>query len=256
MNISRFERPVSLLSFGYLLVSRGRNPWDLLYMVGNSWIPGLYLIVRLGGMDPLRALVAFVLGYLAFISCYELGYLTNDSWDAARSTGGRRRIGFAVSPGYILLFTAIRLMVWLSIGWLTGWILDPAWAAGYAALVAAFTLHNVLSSPAIRIASFLQLSILRFMLPIIGALRPGTYLVAFAVAFLFYTLFRLLSYLDSKDLLSMTEPRTGRFKLAVVAVQAPLAAYLSVLSNSTVIAEMFVYYLALYGLVSVRRRRR
>jgi hypothetical protein len=252
VNISRFERPVSLVPFGYLLVSRGKNPWDLLYMLGNSWIPGVYLIVRLGGLDPMRALLAFVLGYLAFISCYEIGYLANDCWDAARTSGGRRRIQFAVTPLYVALFTAIRLTVWLLIGVSTGWILEIAWAGGYVALVAAFALHNVLQSPSVRIGSFLQLSILRFVLPLIGALRPGTYLLAFAIALLFYTLFRLLSYLDSKDLLSMSEPRTGRFKLAVVAVETPIALYLSFLSQSTVIAETLVYYLILYGLISLR----
>lgn len=250
--MSRFERPLSLLPFGYLLVSRGRDPWDLLYMVGNSWVPGLYLIVRLGGEDPVSALVAFVLGYLAFISCYELGYLANDCWDAARSSSGRRRIAFAVTPLYLVAFTAIRLAAWLIIGIWTRWIFEIPWAAGYVALVAAFGLHNVLQSPSIRIASFLQLSVLRFILPIVGALRPGSFLVALAVAFLFYSVFRLLSYLDSKDLLTMPDPRTGRFKLAVIAVQAPIALYLSVLAGTTVIAEMLVYYLVLYGLISLR----
>ena len=50
----------------------------------------------------------------------------------------------------------------------------------------------------------------------------------------------------------MTEPRTGRFKLAIVAVQAPIAIYLSVLANSTVVAEMLVYYVVLYALISTR----
>ena len=256
MTISRFERPLSLFPFGYLLVSRGKDPWELLYMVGNSWIPATWLIVRLGGLDPLHAMLTFVLGYLAFISCYELGYLTNDSWDAARSAGGRRRIGFAVTPFYLLLFVAIRIAVWAAIGLFTGWITQLPWLCGYAALVAAFALHNVLQSPTIRIASFMQLSILRFLLPILGALTAGTYLVAVAIAFLFYTIFRLLSYLDSKNLLKMDERRTGQFKLAIVAVQAPIAILLSVLAGSTVIAELFVYYLALYGLISLRERTR
>lgn len=256
MNIWRFERPLSLLPFGYLLVSRGRDPWELLYMVGNSWIPAIWLIIRLGGLDPIAAVPIFIAGYLAFISCYELGYLVNDSWDAAQSESGRKRIGFEVTPAYVLLFAAIRIVVWAAIGLATGWIYETAWLVGYAALVAAFTLHNVLRSPAVRIASFMQLSILRFLLPTLGALRTGTYLIAVAVAFLFYTIFRLLSYLDSKDLLSMDERRTGAFKMAIVAVQAPLAILLSLLAGSTVIAELFLYFLVLYGLVALRERTR
>jgi hypothetical protein len=52
----------------------------------------------------------------------------------------------------------------------------------------------------------------------------------------------------------MSERRTGQFKLTVVAVQAPIALYLSVVAGSTVIAEMLVYYLALYALISIRER--
>ena len=256
MTISRFERPLSLVPFGYLLVSRGKDPWELLYMVGNSWIPAVWLIIRLGGLDPLHAVVTFVLGYLAFISCYEIGYLTNDSWDAARTPGGRRRIGFPVTPPYVLLFVVIRVTVWAAIGIFTGWITLPLWLCGYAALAAVFTLHNVLQSPTIRIASFMQLSILRFTLPMLAVLTVSGALIALTIAFPFYMIFRLLSYLDSKDLLRMDERRTGAFKLAIVAVQAPLVVLLSVVAGSSVIAELFLYYLLLYGLIALRERTR
>jgi hypothetical protein len=136
----------------------------------------------------------------------------------------------------------------------TGWIANPAWLGGYAALVAAFTLHNVLRSPAVRIGSFIQLSLLRFVLPAIGAIEPDTYLLALIIALLFYTLFRLLSYLDSKDLLSMGQRRSGAFKLAVVAVEAPLALLVTILSGSMIAAELLAYYLLLYGLIALRER--
>ncbi|HEX8840400.1 MAG TPA: hypothetical protein VF750_08025, partial [Sphingomicrobium sp.] len=157
---------------------------------------------------------------------------------------------------YVLLFVAIRFAVWAAIGVLTGWITQAAWLVGYAALAAAFTLHNVLQSPTIRIASFMQLSILRFMLPMLAVLTAAGTFVALAIAFMFYTIFRLLSYLDSKDLLRMDERRTGAFKLAIVAVQAPLVVLLSVLAGSAVIAELFLYYLLLYALISFRERTR
>jgi hypothetical protein len=54
----------------------------------------------------------------------------------------------------------------------------------------------------------------------------------------------------------MDERRTGRFKLALVAVQTPIAILLSVLAGSSVIAEMLCYYLVLYGLISLREGSR
>jgi hypothetical protein len=223
-------------------------------MIGNSWIPAVWLLIRLGEMTPPHALLTFAAGYFAFISAYELGYLTNDVWDASRSHSGRRRVAFAITPAYVILFVAIRAAVWTMIGVSLGWIAQPVWLCGYAALIAAFTLHNVLRSATIRIFSFTQLSILRFLLPAIGGLRPGTYLIAVCVALLFYTLFRLLSYLDSKHLLKVDQRRTGAFKLAVVAIQAPLAIYLTVLGRSTIFAELLAYYLALYALITLRER--
>lgn len=255
MTISRFERPLSLIPFGYLVVSRGRNPWELLYMVGNSWLPAIWLIVRLGGMDLLPATLSFLVGYVAFISCYEIGYLTNDTWDASRFEDGRRRIGFRVSPAYVASFIAIRVLAWVAIGYLTGWMADEIWLAAYGALFAVFALHNILKSPIIRIASFFQLSVLRFTLPILGAIVAANYLIAVIVGFLFYTLFRLISYLDSKDLLRTSEPRTGRLKLALLAAEAPIAILLSLLARSSVPMELFAYYLALYALISVHERR-
>jgi hypothetical protein len=223
-------------------------------MVGNSWIPAIWLIFRLGGVDPLRALQTFILGYLAFISWYELGYLTNDSWDAARSPSGRRRIAFPVTPLYMILFVAIRLALWAAVGIFTGWIMEPTWLWFYAALAVVFGLHNALQSPTVRIATFMQLSVLRFMLPVAAVLNARGAFLVYAVAVLFYTIFRLLSYLDSKNLLNMSDRRTGLFKLQIVGVQAPIVLLLSVVAKSSLIAEMFVYYLGFYTLIALRER--
>jgi hypothetical protein len=68
----------------------------------------------------------------------------------------------------------------------------------------------------------------------------------------FYTPSRLLSYLDSKDLLVMADRRSAQFKLAFVVIGAPLAVYLSVLMRSTAFAELLAYYLVLYAVIAVR----
>jgi hypothetical protein len=235
-----------------LLITRIRSPLELLYLIGSSWLPALWLIVRLGGDKPLEAAVQFGLGYLAFISCYEIGYLANDCWDAARSKDGRQRLRFAPTPAYVLAYIAVRGGTWAAIAILTGWISEPIWTGGFAALILVFALHNVLRSASLRTASFLQLSMLRFTLPIVAVLGPDTYLVAFIAAAIFYTPLRLLSYLDSKNLLVMTDRRSGQFKLAFVAVGAPLALYLSVLTRSPVIAELLAYYVLFFAVIALR----
>jgi len=248
-------RRLALVPFLYTVGTRIATPRDLIYLVASSWIPGLWILVRLGGETAFEAVPVYAAGFLAFISVYEIGYLVNDAWDAARGKA-RRRVAFALGPRFIAAFVAIRLAVWGGIGWLAGWILDPAWLLAYATLAVAVAAHNLVPRAALRPATFFQLACLRFTIPVMGGIDTGDLPLVLLVAVLFYTYFRFLSYLDSKDLLAMDERRHPGFGFTQVMLMAPFTLFLGYASGEWLLVEMLGYFATLYGLYALVGRRR
>ena len=247
MTTSSSSRLLSLVPFGYLLLTRVSRPKDLAYLVASSWIPAIWIAFRLGGTGFGGALAGFALGYLAFLCVYEIGYLVNDSWDAARSESGRHRLNFRVGPSYAIAFVLIRLACWGAIGWATGWWTDPLWLGTYALLVIAFCEHNLLASAALRLASFVQLAVLRFLAPIVALVPREHMAAALLCAVIFYAYLRALSYLESKDLLTMLERRAPAFGFRQMLLLVPAAVALALVLKEPVIAELMAYSLLIYG---------
>lgn len=247
-------KAAALVPFGYSLLTRFNTAREFLYLVATQWIPGIWLVHRLGEVDLTEAAVLYAAGYLAFIALYEIGYLVNDTWDARRQTGARRRFDHAIGPGYAVAFVAIRLAMWAVVGAAVGRIGDPDWLALSASLVAAFALHNLLSQNHLRIASFTQLTLLRFAVPVLFGLGSGQFLLVLFVCTLFYLTFRLLAYLDSKDFLTMPERKAAGFGLLQIVLLFPLVALSTLATGERVIPEFFVYFTLLYGLYALRPR--
>lgn len=244
---SSASRALAAVPFAYLVATRVRTPRDWAYLVATSWVPAIWLLFRLTELGPVKALTCFALGYLAFVALYEIGYFVNDAWDAKRDAAGRQRLGFAPGPAYSILFVAIRIATWGAIGWFTGWLSDPVWLAGYAALLVAFAEHNLVAGNGLRLASFYQLAVLRFVLPMLGALSPPAYPAVLLSAILLYAYLRYLSYADSKDLLDLPERRTPQFGLLQLVMLAPLVGFVAFILNAAPIAELLVYMIAVHA---------
>jgi hypothetical protein len=247
-------KAMALVPFGYSLITRFNTARDFLYLVATQWIPGIWLVHRLGAVDLAAAAALYAAGYLAFIALYEIGYLVNDTWDARRQTDARRRFDHAIGPGYAVAFVAIRLAVWAIVGAALGRLGDPDWLMLSAALAAAFAIHNFLSQNHLRIASFTQLTLLRFAVPVLFGLGSGQFLLVLFVCTLFYLSFRLLAYLDSKGFLTMPERKAAGFGLLQIVLLFPLVALSTVVTGEPVILELFVYFTLLYGLYALRPR--
>jgi hypothetical protein len=238
---------LSLLPFCYFARTRIEGLRDLAYLVATSWIPGIWLLIRLGGLGPVEALTVFGIGYLAFIAVYEIGYLVNDGWDAKKTPDGRNRLPFALNAAFVGAFVLIRVAAWIAVGAATGWLESGAWLGCFATLAVVFAAHNLISSAALRAASFYQLATLRFVAPVIAALPREDILPAVTAALLFYTYFRFLSYLESKALLDMPDRREAHFSIAQVAILAPLILFLAFTTGSLLMAELLLYFALLYG---------
>lgn len=246
LNSERFK-PATLLPFLYTGATRIEAMRDLAYVAASSWLPGIWIVYRLGEVDFASAVLLYAIGFYAFIAIYEIGYLVNDGWDAHRSEGGRTRLRFKLTASYVAGFVALRIGVWAAIGIAMGWIENVVWLSGFAALVFAFALHNMLLQRALRSASFFQLATLRFSLPMLGSIATGDVLLVLVCAVVFYTYFRFLAYLDSKELLNMSVRRENKFGISQVVFLSPLVALIAVATGSWLPVELLVYFASLYG---------
>lgn len=245
----------ALIPFGYFLSTRLSSARDVAFLLATSWVPAIWLVVRLGAKSPVEAVSGFLLGYLAFIAIYEIGYLTNDLWDARRSQDGRARFDHAVGPAYVAVFVGIRLVCWVAVASFTAWASNPIWLAGFGALLIALAQHNLTQSPALRLASFLELAVLRFFLPILVLVPRGQLWIVMLVALLLYAYPRFLSYMDSKSLLRLEDGRGRAFALLQLLWLVPLLLFIAYATATPVIAELVAYFVIAYaaGLVSFRR---
>lgn len=245
---SSAARALTLVPFLYFVRTRVKGNVDFAYLVASSWIPAIWIAFRLTDLGPEGAALSFLAGYLCFIAIYEIGYLANDVWDARKDPAGRQRLGFVPGPTYVILFVLVRLATWAAVARWFGWLDDLLFLSFYAALVAAFAQHNLIRSAALRSASFYQLSLLRFSAPIIGLLQGAEVAVTLLIAALLYSYFRFLSYLESKSLLAMPERRRPAFGLIQTAMLMPTLLFAAFATGETLILEIGLYLLLLYGL--------
>ncbi|MCE9664014.1 hypothetical protein LY622_11210 [Halomonas sp. M5N1S17] len=203
---------VYLLPFSYFLDTRLREG-SLSFHVIFEWLAAMVLVVAVGAVEPRQALAMAGLAYLAFISLYEIGYLVNDLYAAPREAEGRKRGPQGARLGWGLAWTGSRLLVFVLI---TAWLdmlAVPAWWSFHLALCLTFALHNALQDKELKAATFLWLAWLRFMAPVMFVVEDTQRLGIGLAAAVSYVVFRLLGYLDSKDLLRMPGRQRATFRL-------------------------------------------
>jgi hypothetical protein len=214
-------KAMALVPFGYSLITRFNTARDFLYLVATQWIPGIWLVHRLGAVDLAAAAALYAAGYLAFIALYEIGYLVNDTWDASATAG---RIG------------------------------DLDWLALCAVLMVAFALHNLLTQNYFRIASFTQLVFIRFSTPILFGVDSENILLFTCT--IFYFMFRFLPYIEEKGFFLMNERRLANFGVVQTSIYFPLIFIICVSIENLYFFEIFLYFVSVYGLYYFISERR
>lgn len=239
------NKALMLLPLGYLVATRMNTAKALLSNATSAWIPGVYLITAWGGLGVFEALTAYAVGYLAFACVYELGYLANDTMGTRNDETPRHRLKLTLTRAYILLFVVIRVAVFAGIAHCCGFTQSTAWLAGFIALIVVMVLHNTLHSPALKAASFLQMSVLRFSLPVLPFLPLDRIAVLLLLALFHFTYPRFITYLDAKGRLRIPERRTASYGPAVQAILVPAFGLLSAVSSSAVPLIVWFYYMML-----------
>jgi hypothetical protein len=178
-----------------------------------EWFLAL-VILFLSGYSVGDALRNFLLGYLAFIALYEIGYITNDVHSVRNEAKPRKRLkDFNPSNGVVAIWIIIRIAVFAGISYLLHVLADPRWAVFYGVLALMFFLHNYLRDKQLKTFTFMNLAFLRFLAPFFIFLTTEQLVLWLPGIVLHYVIFRTLTYMDSKDLLHMPARDTVAFKL-------------------------------------------
>lgn len=203
---------VYIVPFCYFYWTRLRHA-NLSFHLVFEWLAALFLVVVFCGHRWFPAISSSILSYFAFVSVYEIGYLANDLYSAKRESNGRARGPQGADWRWVTCWIAIRLIVFVTIAGALDQLSSGQWWRFYFVLSLALAAHNVLLDPGLKAISFLWLSWLRFMAPVIFVIDAKLVLGVGLCAAMSYCGFRLLGYLDSKGLLQMPGRQSGEFRL-------------------------------------------
>ncbi|MHA6265722.1 hypothetical protein ACXYMP_02490 [Aliiroseovarius sp. CAU 1755] len=222
------------LPFAYAFTSRYHWPRDFVVNALTAWVPGVFLTSLLGGLGAAQALGAYALGYLVFISIYELGYLANDSYGLHHDPTPRQRVDLTLRPMFLVGFVGVRLATIGVAASLLGVVGSALFWAALGTLVVTLVAHNTLRSIELKFYSFLQLSLLRFSLPVFPALvvegRQAAVLLVLCTGLMLFSLPRFLTYLDAKGRLNLPERKALQYHLKAHLTVAPMVFLLAFIS--------------------------
>ncbi len=206
-----------------------------------EWVP-IFLIAanNFNGFSFLPTLVAY---YVAFISIYELGYLLNDQL-ALRQLNGRTRAR-PFDGMEILVFVAIRIGVFLMVTLYVADLSGGKWWIWNFLLVLVFVIHNFLRQAGLKIITFSYLAFVRFFSPII-VLVPGVLDISIVLpVMLHYVLFRLITYMDSKEFIKNFDRQTNHFRVGYHLFASVFSICLAVFANSFIPIWISTYYIVI-----------
>lgn len=224
-----------LLPFGYAFVSRYHWPRDFGVNALTAWVPGVILLACLADLSTWQAMTTYGLGYIAFICVYEVGYLVNDTFGLRHDPTPRRRVELQPNALFIAAFLSVRAVAFGCAAWGLGVLTNPLFWVGFAALVASLVAHNSLRQIELKFYTFLQLSLLRFALPVLPPLmaedNTTAILTVIVTGLLLFSLPRFLTYLDAKGRLHLPERKHYNYHLKAHLVVFPMIVFLSVITT-------------------------
>lgn len=229
--------------FAYFVGTRLNTIKNMVFHAYFEWGAAFLVLIFFQEMPLFESVKAFAIGYLAFISVYEIGYITNDVISARYEDSPRNRLGDEVSTVMPLLWILVRLGVFLCITFWQGYEQSPLWWGFYAALAISFLLHNTLRNVDFRLISFLNLSVFRFFGPFFIFIAPTVAQMIFPVVLLHYSFYRSLIYMDSKDLLKVPSRKSPLFNFSYFLITLLITLFFAGLSVSWKPLYLSLYFL-------------
>jgi hypothetical protein len=232
---------------GYFIVTRLNSKSAWLFHGYAEYLLGI-LLLWFSGLPISVAVVDFLLGYLAFICIYEIGYIFNDFISVNFEERPRRRLE-SWQPSKLLIgfWIIIRLVVFGLVACYLDALELRNWWLVYLLLALAFTMHNTLKRKEYKVFTFICLACLRFYVPIFLFILPSFVSVTLPGVLIHYVFFRTLTYIDSKGLLQITGRNSLSFKAAFYIVLLPFSFLITVITASPLCSFINLYFLLFWG---------
>lgn len=250
------NRVLLQLPFYYLAMTRMNSLKGIVSNASSAWLPGILIVTFLGQYSFLGSVIHYGFTYLAFVSIYEVGYLVNDTLGTRHDETPRHRLKVKLSLAEMLLFVIVRAVVLIVIADVYDLFSNSAWSVSALALVMVIVMHNTIASSALKAASFLQMSMLRFSLPVIPHVENDVIPAVLLIAIFHFVYPRFITYLDSKGRLRIPERKKSLYGVQVQLLMIPVFCLFTVLMNSALPLAIWVYYLLFQSLRLIIERRR
>lgn len=234
-----------LLPFTYFYFSRLKTVKDVLFHTYYEWVPNVLLIYILTDSTIFESLINFAVGYLAFISIYELGYFYNDFKSIKNEIEPRKRgHDLNLSKLSFVLLVLFRLVIFfIASFYLIEQISILSWIGLYSILAVIFTTHNLLKNKELKVFTFIGLAFLRFILPITIWIPKEAMSDLLIAIFLNYVFFRTISYMDSKNVLVMPSRQKAIFRIQFYLIMAVIGTGIFILTSSLYSVLFSSYFL-------------
>lgn len=231
---------VQFIPFFYFQQTRLNNLRALVFHAAYEWAPAA-LIVLYASAWEWQSVMWALLHYLGFIALYEVGYLANDQL-AHRSEYERKR-SQRYSRAQLVIFVLIRIATFGAVAMITKNIANDRWWMWYGILIACFAVHNILKSALLKSITFLSLAFFRFFSPVIFLIDVALFQALALPVILNYVLYRLLTYMDSKNLFVEIDRKSETFRIGYYLLMMLISSALSVATNSYLPVIVNTYFL-------------
>lgn len=218
-----------IIPFSYFAKTR-LSLKGLFYHGVIEWVPMAIITIFYGNY---RNLFDLLIGYILFISIYELGYVFNDLISANYEQNARKRFNHEIEKQEIIIFFLIRITLFCFILLFFPSQNQLLLIVGTITISVIFLIHNIIKDSNYKIFTFFSLAYFRFTLPLLYFLSLEVIVELSGTIILLYVFPRFISYLASKNLIALIERTSFKFKLIQTTIALPLTIFWSILYKST-----------------------
>ena len=227
---------IFLLPLSYLYFTRiKKNNFE--FYVLFEWLPAIFLLLIFSSLNIIDVIYTVFITYILFNCIYEIGYITNDLLSSKFEENGRIRTSQTIKSFWIVLWIIFRVLFFI-IGTMYINMLNIIWISYFLSLLLIFSLHNLITNLELRIITFTWLAWFRFMTPLFFWIDENQLMGVSLSASISFILFRLLSYMDSKNLLMLENRQSNLFRIFFFSV--PLISILIFWSNKNAYGYIFL----------------